>query len=93
MTSNKFKVRYRNHAKSFRDEKNSNETCRALQINPGSQEKPTQLQFEMVQHAAAYQSSAKQCNLCLQLEKKLCILKANKKNILNKRAELISNSI
>ena len=44
--------------------------------------------WSIITTAAPYNDSSKKCNLCL--TEKLCILKADKATLLNKRSELIS---
>ena len=60
MTSNKFKVRWKNHAKSFWDEKQSNETELSKYV---WDLKKNQLDFSLkwliLKHAAAYQRGAR----------------------------------
>ena len=89
MTANPFKQRYYNHKKSFESTTYSNETELSKYV---WQLKQSQRQFSVkwsiVKRAASYSTGSKQCNLCLQ--EKLCILKANKNNLLNTRRELFS---
>jgi hypothetical protein len=44
--------------------------------------------WSILRHAAPYSSGGKQCSLCT--EDKLCILKANKKLVLNSRSEIFT---
>ena len=42
--------------------------------------------WSIMKHAATYRNRARRCHLCF--EEKLLIMKADKRNLLNKRAEL-----
>ena len=89
MTSNTFKERYRNHAKSFQTKKYSNETELSNYVwQLQEKNKPFNISWSIVKKATPYTGGSKRCNLCL--EEKFCILKANKQNLLNKRSELVS---
>ena len=93
MTANSFKEGYRNHIKSFKDGKYSNETELSKYIwDLKSNNQSFGIKWAIVKRAAAYTSGAKRCNLCL--EEKLCIMKArlknHLKNLLNKRSEIVS---
>ena len=46
------------------------------------------IKWSIIKHVAAYKAGSKRCNLCL--EEKLFLMKAKKKNVLNKRSELFS---
>ena len=76
MTSNEFKIRYNNHLKYFRDKAYRNETELSKHVW-GLKETTRDLRLKwcIVKHAV----------LCL--EEKLLIMKADKRNLLNKRAE------
>ena len=89
MTSNTFKERYINHAKSFQSKKYSNETELSNYVwQLEEKKKKFNISWSIVKRATAYTGGSKRCNLCL--EEKFCILKANKQNLLNKRSELVS---
>ena len=93
MTSNEFKVRYRNHTKSFRDKKHSNETELSKYIwDLKKGRRNFSLKWSILKRATAYQGGAKQERnaFLLCLEEKLFILKAKNENLLNKRSELVS---
>ena len=89
MTVHLFKSRYNNHMKSFRDQKYSNETVLSTYIwklkNEG---KNFSVKWSIVKRAQGHKSGANRCNLCL--EEKLCIMKAERKDLLNKRTEIFS---
>lgn len=89
MTAHPFKSRYNNHMKSFRDHKYSNETVLSSFIwklkNEG---KKFLVKWSIMKRAQGYKSGANRCNLCL--EEKLCIMKAEGKDLLNKRTEIFS---
>ena len=89
MTANNFKQRYNNHLKSFRNEKYANETELSKHIWDLKRKNiPFSLTWSVLKRAATYSAGRKRCNLCL--EEKLMILKADKRNLLNKRTEIIS---
>ena len=89
MTANEFKQRYRNHQKSFRDDKYENETELSKYVwSLKKNDRSFNLSWAILGHAAAYRSGSKQCNLCL--EEKLHLVKSDKEIILNKRTELVS---
>ena len=89
MIANNFKQRYSNHLKSFRNEKYANETELSKHIwDIKRKNKPFSLTWSVLKRAATYSAGGKRCNLCL--EEKLMILKADKRNLLNKRTEIIS---
>ena len=73
------------------DKRHSNETKLLKHIYVWGLKKQGQticINWSILRQAAAYTRGAKQCNLCL--EEKLCIMKADKRNILNKRSEFVS---
>ena len=89
MTANSFKQRYSNHLKSFRNEKYANETELSKYIwDLKGKNIPFSLTWSVLKRAATYSAGGKRCNLCL--EEKLMILKADRRNLLNKRTEIIS---
>jgi hypothetical protein len=49
------------------------------------------INWSILKREASYSSGGKRCNLCLQ--EKLCILKADKSNLLNRRRELFSKCV
>ena len=89
MTAHPFKQRYNNHTKSFRDHKYSDKTVSSNYVwglkNEG---KDFTMNCSILKRAKGCESGAKQCNLCL--EEKLSVMKAAKKNLLNKRTEIFS---
>ena len=46
------------------------------------------INWSILRRAAAYTRGSKRCNLCS--EEKFCVMKAEKRNILNKRSEFVS---
>ena len=68
ISSNEFKVRYRNHKKSFRDEKHSNETELSKYIwDLKKSRRNFSLKWSILKRATTvYQTGANQCNLCLE---------------------------
>ena len=85
MTSNSFKLRYNNHQKSFNDQKYSNFQNT---FGKGNDDHPVITLRSILKRATPYTAGSARCNLCL--EEKLQILKANKENLLNKKAEMVS---
>ena len=63
MTSNKFRVTYRDHPKSFRDEKYSNETELSKNIwDLKKTQRDFNLKWSILKHDTAYRSGARLCN-------------------------------
>ena len=89
MTSNSFKQRYRNHQKSFINKEYKNETELSKFIwGLKLKKRRFTLSWSILSRATAYQSGALKCKLYL--EKKLQLIKADKKILLNKRDEIVS---
>ena len=88
MTANDFKQRYRNHLKSFRNEKHANETELSKHVwnLKIKKKRDFSIKWSIVRRRAAYRNRSRRCNLCL--EEKLMIMKADKKILLNKRSEI-----
>ena len=87
--SNQFKQRFNNHAQSFRDQKYSNETELSNYIwDLKLKGREPVINWSILKRARAYESGGKRCNLCI--EKKLCIMKADKTRLLNKRSEIFT---
>ena len=92
MTANSFKERSGNHKKSFTNATYMNETELSKYIWKLKQNgRPFALTWSILRHAAPYSSGGKQCSLCTQ--EKLCILKANKKLVLNSRSEIFTKCL
>ena len=89
ITANEFKQRYRNHLKSFRNAKYSNDTELSKHVwNLKKENKDFSIKWSIIKRVAAYKPGSKRCNLCL--EEKLLLMKARKKHFLNKRSEFFS---
>ena len=89
MTANSFKERYRNHKKSYTNATYMNETELSKYIWKLNQNGRTfTLTWSILRHATPYSSGGKQSSLCTQ--DKLCVLKANKKLVLNSRSEIFT---
>ena len=84
ITANEFKQRYRNHSKSFRDVKYSNETELSKYIWKLKTDNRAFIQWSIVKRVAPYTAGSRRCNLCL--EEKLLIMKAKNKHFLNRRS-------
>ena len=92
MTSNEFKQRYRNHEKSFNNEKYKNETELSKYVWKLKKEKRNfTTTWSIIKRAAPYRIGSKKCNLCL--EEKVEIMKRKWTTTLNKRRELFSKYI
>ena len=89
MTSNTFKEWYRNHIKSFRHKKYSNETELSKHVGHLKQNKADfTIKWSIIKKSIFYTGGSKRCNLCL--EEKLSILKEKDNCLLNKRSEIVS---
>ena len=87
MTANDFKVRYRNHIKSFKHKRYEYDTELSKYVwklkNAG---KDYGMKWSILKRAPSYSAGGKHCSLCT--EEKLCLLKANKP--LNRRSEIFA---
>ena len=87
MTANDFKVRYRNHIKSFKHKRYEFDTELSKYVwklkNAG---KDYGIKWSILKRAPTYSAGGKHCSLCT--EEKLCLLKANK--ALNRRSEIFA---
>lgn len=89
MTGGTFKIRYNNHKKSFKNEKYEKESELSKHIwSLKKNDTEYTIHWKIIKQVATRITTTGQCSLCL--EEKLCILNANKTNLLNKRSELIS---
>ena len=85
-----FKARYRNHLKSFKSQRYEKETelskfiwqLKKRNIN-------YTIKWKILKKSAGYNPISKKCNLCLSEKLEICSF-VNKKNLINKRNELIS---
>ena len=88
-TEHNFKSRYNGRTWTFRHRKLANSTTLSKYIwdlkDSGTNYR---IKWSVLKRARAYSEGTKTCNLCLY--EKLCILSANKRNLLNKRSELIN---
>jgi hypothetical protein len=92
MTGNTFKKRLYNHNKSFNNVIYRNNTELSKYVwNLKEKQQDFTINWSILKRAASYSSGGKRCNLCLQ--EKLCILKADKSNLLNRRRELFSKCV
>ena len=92
MTGNTFKKRLYNHNKSFKNVIYRNNTELSKYVwNLKEKRQNFTINWSILKRAASYSSGGKRCNLCLQ--EKLCILKADKSNLLNRRRELFSKCV
>ena len=93
MTGNTFKKRLLyNHNKSFNIVIYRNNTELSKYVwNLKEKQQDFTINWSILKRAASYSSGGKRCNLCLQ--EKLCILKADKSNLLNRRLELFSKCV
>ena len=90
LTEKQFKVRYHGHTQSFRNEKYKNSTTLSTYIWSLKEKSIVpKLEWSVVKQAKSYTNASKSCSLCLQ--EKLEILNyENKKELLNKRSEIVS---
>ena len=89
LTESIFKQRYNNHTNSFRHKKYETSTELSKHIwEHKDRNEAYEVKWSISNQAAAYTNETKRCNLCL--TEKLCISKADKTHLLNKRSELIS---
>ena len=88
VTGGEFKGRYRNHVKSFKSKKYSNNTELSKHVwKLKESRRAFSIKWSLVKKVPTYKAGSRRCNLCL--EEKLFILK-NRKNLLNKRTEIFS---
>ena len=89
LTEGPFKTRYLAHKSTFKHRKYEKSTQLSKYIwKLKDRQKDFQIRWSVVKRAYAYRNGSKRCNLCL--EEKLCILKSNETQTLNKRSEIIS---
>lgn len=89
MTATSFKTRYNNHTKSIRDAVYSKETALSSYIwKLKTEKRDYSVKWSILKRAKSYNSGDKRCNLCL--EEKMCIMRADPNNLLNKRSEIFS---
>ena len=89
LTEGTFIKRFYNHQLTFRDPNYYKSTELSKHIwELKDKKKNFDTGWSIINPAAPYNNSSKKCNLCL--TEKLCILKADKVTLLNKRCELIS---
>ena len=86
-TGGTFKERYRNHTKSFRNQKYENETELSKYVwDLKKKNIDHSIKLDIMKKSNTHQRKSGTCNLCL--EEKLMII-TNKRNALNKRSEII----
>ena len=89
MTASIFKTRYNNHTKSFRDVKYSKETALSNYIwNLKKGKCNYEIKWSILKHTKSYNSGSKRCNLCV--KEKMCIMKVDPTNLLNKKTKIFS---
>ena len=88
-SEDKFKTRYNNHTKSFRNRvyEMDTELSKHIWMLKDKEEEFT-LKWSIAAKASPYKKSSKRCDLCI--SEKLLIAKADPKTLLNKRSEIIS---
>ena len=79
-----FKIRYNN---KFENKKHATELSKAV-WNAKDEGEPPLIEWFIVKRVPLYQCGSKICQLCL--AEKMSILQADKKNLLNKRSQLVS---
>ena len=89
VTTDEFKTRYRNHAKSFNNKKYATETELSKYIRKLNEAKKRYtVKWSLIKKVPAYKVGSRRCNLCL--EEKLFLLKNKNNNLLNRRSELFT---
>ena len=89
VTTNNFKRHFNNHEKSFLDEKYSNETELSKYVwELKRNDKPFTINWSILKRATQYTGGSARYHLWV--EEKLQIWKADKENLLNKIAEIVS---
>ena len=89
LTEGQFKIRYRNHIKSFNNFRYYHETELSKFVWDLKQsDKPFKISWTIVAQSATYKCGSRKCDLCL--TEKLAIATANTKGCLNKRDEIMS---
>ena len=84
-----FKRRFNNHTASFRHEKKKKSTELSKYVWELKEKKADfKITWKILARAAAYRNGAKQCDLCL--TEKFIIATADRRNLINKRSELVS---
>ena len=91
LTDNSFKLRHANHKQSITNERYH--CCTELSkhiwnLKRKGQGREYTIDWSVITRAPSYSNVSKRCDLCL--AEKLCIIYADKSNLLNKRSELIS---
>ena len=85
-----FKMRYRNHLKSFRNQKYEKETELSKYIATLNENKiQYSIKWKIVRKTSGYNQVTKSCNLCTAEKFEICKFR-DKNSLLNKRNELIS---
>ena len=85
-----FKIRYRNHIKSFRHAQYETETELSKYIWAIKSKGLTySIKWNILKLTAGYSKISKSCNLCINEKIEICKFK-NKRALLNKRSELVS---
>ena len=85
-----FKLRYRNHLKSFRHERYRKETQLSKFIgNLNDRNINYSIKWRIIRKTSGFNQLTKLCNLCTSEKVEICKFK-NKNLLLNKRTELIS---
>ena len=80
MTSTEFKVRYRNHKKSFNKPTYSSDTELSKYVwDLKDKKREYSIKWSILKRAAAYVPGGRRCNLCI--EEKLEIMKSDKTNL------------
>ena len=91
-TANSFKERYRNHLSSFNHRKYENSTHLSKYIwSLKNKKTPYEIDWSIVANARSYNPNSQTCSLC-QTEK-VHILRAEARDVLNKRNELMKRCI
>ena len=88
-SSEDFKLRYNNHTKAFRNQHYINDTELSKHIwKLKNTNTPYNITWSIAAYASAYRIGTRKCDLCI--TEKYIIARAEQKNLLNKRTEIIS---
>ena len=90
ISETEFKTRYRNHQKSFNHRKYSKDTELSKYIwDLKDSNVDFNIQWSILKSTTSYTPATKTCNLCLSEKLLICTFK-DKKNLINKRLDLVS---
>ena len=90
LTEKTFKTRYYGHTQSFRNQKNKHKTTLSTYVwDLKDKNIEPSFKWSIIRHARPYSNKSKKCPLCLE-EKFQILFYENKRELLNKRSEIIA---